>query len=288
MGGDRESHSKYLRYHHSDSLYPIYLCLHIKHLQMSNNAKIALVTGGSRGLGKNMVLALAKKGINVVFTYNSQKEAAQAVVEEVEALGVKAAALQLNAGDVKTFPTFISSLKETLKSNFGGEKFDFLVNNAGIGVHKPFAETSEEDFDSLLNIQFKGVFFLTQGALPLLNDGGSIINISSGLARFTNPGYSAYASMKGAIETLTKYQAKELGAQRQIRVNVVAPGAIETDFSGGAVRDNDGLNKMIASVTALGRVGLPDDIGGVVAFLCTPEAAWITGIRLEVSGGQSL
>jgi NAD(P)-dependent dehydrogenase (short-subunit alcohol dehydrogenase family) len=255
---------------------------------MSNNAKIALVTGGSRGLGRNMVLALAKKGINVVFTYNSQKEAAEEVVKEVEALGVKAAALQLNAGDVKGFPKFISTLKATLKAVFGVEKFDFLVNNAGIGVHKPFAETSEEEFDALLNLQFKGVFFLTQSALPLLNDGGSIINISSGLARFTNPGYSAYASMKGAIETLTKYQAKELGAQRQIRVNVVAPGAIETDFSGGAVRDNDGLNKMIASVTALGRVGLPDDIGGVVAFLCTPEAAWITGIRLEVSGGQSL
>jgi NAD(P)-dependent dehydrogenase (short-subunit alcohol dehydrogenase family) len=254
---------------------------------MANNSKIALVTGGSRGLGKNMVLALAKKGINIILTYNSQNQTAQAVVDEVKGLGVEAAALQLNSGNTKSFPAFFSTLKETLSSTFGAEKFDFLVNNAGIGVHKPFAQTSEDEFDELLNIQFKGVFFLTQGALGLINDGGSIINISSGLARFTNPGYSAYASMKGAIETLTKYQAKELGA-RQIRVNVVAPGAIETDFSGGAVRDNEALNNMIASVTALGRVGLPDDIGGVVAFLCTPEAGWITGTRLEVSGGQSL
>ncbi len=254
---------------------------------MANKSKIALVTGGSRGLGKNMVMALAKKGINVVLTYNSQKDTAQAVVAEVQALGVKAAALQLNSGHVKSFPAFFSTLKETLNTTFGTEKLDFLVNNAGIGVHKPFAQTSEDEFDELLNVQFKGVFFLTQGALTLINDGGSIINISSGLARFTNPGYAAYASMKGAIETLTKYQAKELGA-RQIRVNVVAPGAIETDFGGGVVRDNEALNNMIASVTALGRVGLPDDIGGVVAFLCTPEAGWITGVRLEVSGGQAL
>jgi NAD(P)-dependent dehydrogenase (short-subunit alcohol dehydrogenase family) len=249
--------------------------------------KIALVTGGSRGLGKNMALRLAQKGIDVVLTYNSKKEEALAVVKEVEKLGRKAVALQLNTGEVKRFGSFFEELKEALKVTFDAERFDFLINNAGSGVHAVFAETTEEQFDLLLNVHFKGVFFMTQKALPMLNDGGRIINISTGLTRFSNPGYGAYAAMKGAIETLTHYQAKELGARR-IAVNVVAPGAIETDFGGGVVRDNPQVNQYLAGATALGRVGLPDDIGGVVAFLCTEEAKWINAQRIEVSGGMNI
>lgn len=254
---------------------------------MTQTKKTALVTGGSRGLGKDMALRIAEKGINVILTYNSKEEEALAVVEEIKALGQQAAALQLNVGEVGSFDTFLSAVKAIGKNNFGSEKIDFLVNNAGIGIHASFPATTEEQFDSLLNIQFKGPFFLTQKALPLIADGGAIINISTGLARFSFPGYAAYASMKGAMETLTKYQAKELGA-RGIRVNIVAPGAIETDFGGGAVRDNSELNAQIASVTALGRVGRANDIGGVVAFLCTDDARWINAQRIEVSGGMML
>jgi len=253
---------------------------------MSTN-KIALVTGGSRGLGKNMALSLAKKGIDVILTYNSKKDEAIAVVAEIEKAGQKAAALQLSAGDTKTFDAFFAQVKSVLKDTFGADKFDFLINNAGIGIHASFAETTEEQFDELMNIHFKGVFFLTQKALPLINDGGRIVNLSSGLARFSNPGYAAYASMKGGIETLSRYMAKELGS-RGITVNVVAPGAIETDFGGGMVRDNKQVNDYIAGVTALGRVGLPDDIGGVVAFLCTEDAKWVNAQRIEVSGGMNL
>jgi NAD(P)-dependent dehydrogenase (short-subunit alcohol dehydrogenase family) len=253
---------------------------------MSTN-KIALVTGGSRGLGKNMALSLAKKGIDVILTYNSKKDEAIAVVAEIEKAGQKAAALQLSAGDTKTFDAFFAQVKSVLKDTFGADKFDFLINNAGIGIHASFAETTEEQFDELMNIHFKGVFFLTQKALPLINDGGRIVNLSSGLARFSNPGYAAYASMKGGIETLSRYMAKELGS-RGIAVNVVAPGAIETDFGGGMVRDNKQVNDYIAGVTALGRVGLPDDIGGVVAFLCTEDAKWVNAQRIEVSGGMNL
>ena len=254
---------------------------------MSTTNKIVLITGGSRGLGKNMALSLAKEGLDVILTYHSKKEEALAVVAEIEQSGQKAAALQLNTADVKSFGEFFAQLSALLKNTFNSDIIDFLVNNAGIGINAPFAETSEEVFDELLNIHFKGVFFLTQAALPLLSDGGGIVNISTGLARFATPGYSAYASMKGAIETLTKYQAAELGS-RGIRVNIVAPGAIETDFGGGVVRDNDQVNKHIASVTALGRVGRPDDIGSVVAFLCTDQAKWINAQRIEVSGGMNL
>jgi NAD(P)-dependent dehydrogenase (short-subunit alcohol dehydrogenase family) len=250
-----------------------------------SQSKIALVTGGSRGLGKNMALAIAKKGLDVLLTYNSKKEEAEETVKEIEALGRKAAALQLNVGEAGSFESFFAAVSATLSETFGTDTFDYLVNNAGIGVHASFAETTVADFDTLVNIQFKGPFFLTQHALPLLADGGGIINISSGLARFSSPGYAAYASMKGAMETLTKYQAKELGS-RGIKVNIVAPGAIETDFGGGVVRDNAQVNSFLASQTALGRVGLPDDIGGVVAFLCTEDARWITAQRIEVSGGM--
>jgi len=252
-----------------------------------SQSKIVLVTGGSRGLGKNMAIALAKKGLDVIVTYNSKKNEALEVVQEIEKLGRKAAALQLNVSDSKTFDTFFTEVNATLKSTFGTDKINYLVNNAGIGIYNSFAETTEEQFDTLVNIQFKGTFFLTQKALPVLADGGGIVNISTGLARFSLPGYSAYASMKGAIETLTKYLAAELGS-RGIRSNVVAPGAIETDFGGGVVRDNAALNQHIAAQTALGRVGLPDDIGSVVAFLCTDDAKWVNAQRIEVSGGQSI
>ncbi len=254
---------------------------------MPTQNRIALITGGSRGLGKNMAEHIAAKGLDVIITYHSKKAEALAIVAEIEKGGQKAAALQLDAGHIKSFDGFFSEIKSLLKDKFHTNHFDFLVNNAGTGVHASFADTTEDQFDELMNLHFKGVFFLTQKALPLMNDGGGIINISSGLARSTSPGYSAYASMKGGIETLTKYLAKELGA-RQIRANVIAPGAVETDFGGGLVRDNPEVNKMVASTVALGRVGLPNDIGPVVAFLCTPEAAWIDAQRIEVSGGRMI
>lgn len=254
---------------------------------MNTKNKIALVTGGSRGLGKNMVLALAKKGIDVVLTYNTNKEAADKVVEEVTSLGQKAVAFQLDTSNVKLFDNFIKQVTEYLQSQNGNPNFDFIINNAGTALYAMAMDTTEEQMDAIFNIHYKGVFFLTQKALPFINDGGGIINISSGLARVAYPGSSVYGSMKAAVETLTRYLAKELGA-RKIRANAVAPGAIETDFGGGRTRDNKEINAQIASLTALGRVGLPDDIGGVVAFLCTDEAYWINGQRIEVSGGQML
>jgi NAD(P)-dependent dehydrogenase (short-subunit alcohol dehydrogenase family) len=260
-------------------------------MEQKNNVirtnKIALVTGGSRGLGKSAALGLAREGIHVILTYNSKKDEALAVVKEIEQSGVKAAALQLNTGEINRFDAFSAQLKTTLTDTFGADRFDFLVNNAGIGLSSPFADFTEANFDLLLNIHFKGVFFLIQKMLPLMNDGGGIVNTSSGLTRFTAPGNSVYGPMKGAVETLTVYLAKEFGS-RGIRVNVVAPGAIETDFGGGLVRDNDQVNKHIAGITALGRVGRPDDIGGVVAFLCTDNAKWVNAQRIEVSGGMNL
>jgi NAD(P)-dependent dehydrogenase (short-subunit alcohol dehydrogenase family) len=252
-----------------------------------STSKIALVTGGSRGLGKSMALHLAKKGIDVILTYHSQQAEAEGVVGEIVALGQQAVALQLDASKVSTFGSFFEQVTAALRDTFDTDRFDFLINNAGTGLYAPFAETTEEQFDQALNIHFKGPFFLTQQALPLLNDGGRIVNISSGLTRIIYPGSSTYASMKTAMETLTKYQAKELGA-RGITVNIVAPGAIATDFGGGRVRDNQELQDHIVALTALGRVGLADDIGPVVAFLCTDEARWITAQRLEASGGQSI
>lgn len=249
--------------------------------------KIAIVTGGSRGLGKNSVIHLAKKGIDVIFTYNSKKIEAEAVVAEVEKLGRKAVALQLDVSKSKGFETFTAEVKKSLKDQWNTDKFNFLVNNAGVGAHVSFMETTEEQFDMLVNVHLKATFFLSQKLLPIMADGGRIINISSGLTRFAFPGYAAYATMKGGIETLSKYMAKELGA-RGIAVNVVAPGAIETDFGGGVVRDNEQLNKGIAAQTALGRVGLPDDIGGVIASLLTEDNRWINGQRIEVSGGMVL
>ena len=253
----------------------------------TTRSKIALVTGGSRGLGRNMAISLAKKGIDVILTYLNNKEKAEEVVAEIRALGQKAVAFPLDTRNVKLFDAFFQQVTTHLKEQTGQPNFDFLINNGGTALYAPFAETTEEQFDEALNIHYKGVFFLTQKALPFINDGGRIINISSGLARFSTPGSSTYASMKGAIEVLTRYLAKELGS-RGIAVNVVAPGAIATDFGNGHVRDNKEINNAIAGITALGRVGLPEDIGGVVAFLCTEDARWINGQRIEVSGGMNL
>lgn len=247
--------------------------------------KIAIITGGSRGLGKSSALKLAQKGTDVILTYHSKKEEAHEVVRQIEALGRRAVALQLDVSNSKSFDGFISEVKSALQKTWNTDKFDFLVNNAGVGIYGSFAQTTEDQFDELVKIHFKGPFFLTQKLLPNIKDGGRILNVSSGLARFAMPGYAAYASMKGAIEVLTRYQAKELGA-RGISVNTIAPGAIETDFGGGTVRDNADVNKMISSMTALGRPGLPDDIGGVVASLLTDENQWINAQRIEVSGGM--
>ncbi|HDK6073241.1 TPA: SDR family oxidoreductase [Klebsiella variicola] len=249
--------------------------------------RIALVTGGSRGLGKNAALKLAAKGTDILLTYHSNRQAALDVVAEIEKKGVKAAALALNVGDSSTFDAFASEVAQVLAQKWGRTTFDYLLNNAGIGLNVPFAETSEAQFDELMNIQFKGPFFLTQRLLPLLQDGGRILNVSSGLARFALPGYAAYAAMKGAMEVLTRYQAKELGG-RGISVNIIAPGAIETDFGGGVVRDNAEVNRHIAAQTALGRVGLPDDIGDAIAALLSDELAWMNAQRVEVSGGMFL
>jgi len=250
------------------------------------NRKIALITGASRGLGKNAALHLAAQGIDIIGTYNSRADEAQALVREIEALGGKAVMLQLDVGRSEDFVDFAARVEQALK-HFDRQRFDFLVNNAGVGLHVSFAETTVAQFDMLMNVHFKGPFFLTQQLLPLINDGGRIINVSSGLARFSIPGASAYAAMKGAIEVLTRYQAKELGS-RQITVNTLAPGAIETDFGGGTVRDNPAVNAMVAENTALGRAGQPDDIGGALALLLSPGGQWINGQRVEASGGMFL
>lgn len=252
---------------------------------MENKNKIALVTGGSRGLGKDMALRLAGKGLDVIITYNNRAADAEHVVDQIGASGRKAAALQLNTGVIPSFGNFVDRLKDTLAEHFGADRFDFLVNNAGQGGYSPIHEATEAFFDELLNVHFKGVYFLTQKLLPLMNDGGGIVNVSSGLTRVSVPGSSAYAAMKSAVETFTRYLAKELGS-RGIRANVVAPGAIMTDFGNGHLRNDESLQKMVSSVTALGRPGVAEDIGGVVAFLCTEEARWVNAQRIEVSGGM--
>lgn len=250
-------------------------------------SKIVLITGGSRGLGKNAVLRLAEKGFDVILTYQTKQEEAGQVMAEVKALGRRSAALQLDLSDFASLDNFIKQVKETLKDQWNTETLDALVNNAGIGATIPFTEVKEEDFDRFLNIHFKGVYFLTQKMLPLLNDGGRIINVSTGTTRFCVPGYSVYASMKGAIETFTRYLAKELGP-RGITANVIAPGAIETDFNDAAIRNNPQMKGFLSSQTALGRVGEAEDIGGVVAFLCSEDSRWINGQRIEASGGMFL
>lgn len=249
--------------------------------------KIALVTGGSRGLGRSSALALSQKGYGIIITYRTQKEKADEVISEIEKNGGQAATLQLDTGLVSSFDDFVSSLIDVLKEKWNRDTFDYLVNNAGVGISAPFANTTEEQFDSLVNVHFKGVYFLTQKLLPLLADNGGIVNVSSGLTRFTTEGNSAYAAVKGAIEVFTRSLAKELGS-RGIRVNTVAPGPMATDFGGGIMRDNENLKAFIGSVTALGRVGEADDISGVIASLCTDEMRWVTAQRIEASGGMSL
>ena len=251
---------------------------------MAEDKKIALVTGGSRGLGKDMVLSISRKGIDVILTYRSNKDEAEKVVKEIETMGQSASALQLNMSEFNSLNVFVSTLLSALSSKWKTNSIDFLINNAGMGATVPFTEVTEELFTDFLNVHFKGIFFLTQKLVPHINEGGRIINISTGTTRFANPGYSVYASMKGAIEVFTKYLAKELGA-KGIGANVVAPGPIETDFNSGAIRNNPQMKERLSSLSPLGRVGIANDIGGVVAFLCTDEAKWINGQRLEVSGG---
>lgn len=249
--------------------------------------KISLVTGSSRGLGRNTALSIARRGGDVVLTYHSRSDEAERVVAEIQAMGRKAVALQLDTGNAAAFAGFAERLRTALRETWQRETFDHLVNNAGHGEFAPIAETTEAQFDGLVNVHLKGVFFLTQTLLPLIADGGRIVNISSGLTRFAYPGYAAYAAMKGAVEVMTLYMAKELGA-RGIAVNTVAPGAIETDFGGGAVRDNADINQGLATITALGRVGVPDDIGPMIASLLSEDNRWVNAQRIEVSGGQAI
>ena len=253
---------------------------------MPTDSRIALVTGGSRGLGRNTVLALAERGVRSLFTYHSNRDAADEVVAATREAGAEGVALHLDTGDVAAFPDFADRVRAAL-ADLGAEHLDFLVNNAGTGYHASIEETTEEAFDALYRVHLKGVFFLTQALLPLMADGGRIVNLSSGLARFSFPGSSAYASMKGAVEVLTRYQARELAA-RGITANVVAPGAIATDFSGGMVRDNPEVNQQVAAATALGRAGVPDDIGPMIASLLSDANRWVTGQRIEASGGMLL
>jgi NAD(P)-dependent dehydrogenase (short-subunit alcohol dehydrogenase family) len=253
---------------------------------MSEHPPVSLVTGGSRGLGRNTAIKLAEQGSDVLLTYRSGRSDAESAVKEIERRGRRARALALDVANVASFDAFAGEVRGAL-SQWGRERFDHLVNNAGVGIHATVAEVSEAQFDELMSVHLKGVVFLTQKLLPLIADGGRIVNVSTGLTRITLPGYGIYAAMKGAVEVLTRYMAKELGARR-IAVNVVAPGAIATDFGGGLVRDNERVNAMIASNTALGRVGLPDDIGGVIASLLSPANAWINAQRIEASGGQML
>ncbi|MFN3771166.1 MAG: SDR family NAD(P)-dependent oxidoreductase [Ectopseudomonas guguanensis] len=249
--------------------------------------RIAIVTGSSRGLGRNTALSIARQGSDVIVTYHSQADAALAVVAEIQALGRKAMALQLDAGDAATFPAFVQRLRQALGETWQRDSFDHLINNAGHGDMASIADTTQAQFDALVNVHFKGVFFLTQALLPLMADGGRIVNISSGLTRVSYPGFSAYAAVKGEVEVLSLYLAKELGS-RGIAVNTVAPGAIETDFLGGAVRDMPDLNRVFADMTALGRVGVPDDIGPMIASLLGEQNRWVNAQRIEVSGGQAI
>ena len=251
---------------------------------MPAQKKIALVTGASRGLGKDMAISIAKKGMDVVLTYRSNETEAKQTVKAIEDIGQKALAIKLDMSDFTSIDGFVQQLVENLQARWHTTTFDFLVNNEGMGATIPSEQVTEELFTDFLNVHYKGIYFLTQKLVPYINSGGRIINISSGTTRFANPGYSLYASMKGAIETFTKYLAKELGA-KGIGANVVAPGPVETDFNNGAIRNNPQLKSMLGAMSPLGRVGAADDIGSVVAFLCTDDARWINGQRIEVSGG---
>lgn len=247
--------------------------------------KIAIITGASRGLGKSTALHLARQGVDIIGTYLNREEDAHAVAAQIEALGSTARMLKLDVGNSDSFETFADQVSNLLGEVFKVEHFDYLVNNAGIGLYASCADTTTAQFDQLMNLHFKGPFFLTQRLLPLIAEGGRIVNLSSGLARFSPLGYAAYASMKGAVEVWTRYLANELGP-RGITVNVIAPGAIETDFGGGSVRDNADVNAWVAANTAMGRAGQPDDIGAAIAMLLGDGGRWITAQRIEVSGGM--
>lgn len=253
----------------------------------TTSSRVVLITGASRGLGRSMALHLARRGLSVIGTYRSHEAEAVEVAREIEAAGATAAMLQLDVSETGAFEAFGERLRATLVERFGTDQLYGLVNNAGIGFNKPFAETTEDDFDRIFSVQVRGPYFLTQRLLPFIADGGRILFISSGLTRFVGPGYSAYASTKGAVEVLSRYLAVELAA-RAIRVNTVAPGVIETDFAGGVTRDNPEINARLATTIALGRVGLPDDVGAAVAAVLSPDFHWVTGERIEVSGGQRL
>ncbi|MBT8270959.1 MAG: SDR family oxidoreductase [Flavobacteriaceae bacterium] len=252
---------------------------------MKLKGKIAVITGGSRGLGRNTALHLADAGSDIIFTYYRNEAAADSTVADITEKGQKAFALQLDTRKIEDFHTFKDKLRNCLKENFGRDSFDFLVNNAGFGREGMITDVTEEDFDDLLNVHFKGVFFLTQKLLDSISDGGRIINVSSGLARFSIPGYAAYACMKGAVEVFTRYLAKELGP-RKITVNTLAPGAVNTDFNKENFEAMPKVVEFIASQTALGRVGESDDIGGAITSLCLDEMAWVNGQRIEASGGM--
>ena len=252
-----------------------------------DSAKIALITGANRGLGRSMALHLAAQGVDVIGTYRSNAEEGAEVARLVEAEGRRVAMLPLDVARSDAFPAFAETLAATLATTFGRATFDYLVNNAGVGLHASVVETTEPQLDELYAIHFKGPFLLTQRLLPLIADGGRILNVSTGLARFTLPGHAAYAAMKGAVEVFTRYLARELGP-RGITVNVVAPGAIATDFGGGVVRDVAAVNRHVASTIPLGRVGEADDVGLAVAALLSDAGRWINGQRIEVSGGQNV
>lgn len=252
----------------------------------STTGKVAIITGGSRGLGRNTAANLLRRGVDVIFTYRADQAEADGLVREAEAMGRNAAAFRLDTGEIKAFDAFVAEVRKTLQG-WGRDGFDYLVNNAGNSLHALFEQTTEAQFDAIVNVHFKGVYFLTQKLLPLMHDGGRIVNVSSGLARVSLPGSSAYGATKGAVEVLTRYLAKELGPRR-ITANVVAPGAIQTDFSGGMVRDNPEINKRVADMTALGRAGVADDIGPMIAALLSDENRWVNGQRIEVTGGMAL
>ena len=255
--------------------------------EQAMNKKIAIITGASRGLGRNMAVHLARRGVGIIGTYRSGEAEADTLRQEIEALGGKAVMIALDVSDTTGFSTFAETVSDTLQTTFGRRRFDFLVNNAGHGLHALFADTTEAQFASLIDAHLRGPVFLTQKLLPLIEDGGRILNVSSGFVRFTAPGYSVYAAAKAALEVLTRFMAVELGT-RQIRVNAIAPGAIATDFNGGTVRDNEGINAFVAKGIALGRVGQPDDIGGAVAAILSDEIGWANGTTFDISGGQLL
>jgi NAD(P)-dependent dehydrogenase (short-subunit alcohol dehydrogenase family) len=254
---------------------------------MTDNQKIALITGASRGLGRNTAIHLAEKGVGVVITYLSNKGEADTAIKEIEAKGAKGVALRLDTSKSDTFEVFKQRFGLSLKETWGRADFDYLVNNAGFGIAKSILETTEEEFDKLVNTQYRGLFFITQKLIPLVKDGGSIVNISSGLTRFALGNNSAYAMTKGGVEVFTRYLARELG-RRQITANSVAVGATETDFGGGVIRDNPEYHKLISSMVALGRPGKPDDIGRMIASLLSDDNHWINAQRIEVSGGMSI